>query len=140
MYFRKLNTFILDSSGVFGIHKYAHVLTLFSTCVWLDPSVGCNQDQCTTIWGRYSGGGNRVCCPTGMTQWGDGSACDDGVQARCKLFGNPALSLCSSVSERGASLCTTGASKGGCWVSSDHVYCYSRSSLPSVSMLHTHTH
>ena len=64
----------------------------------------CNQDQCMTIYGSYPGSGNSVCCPAGMEQWGDGSACRGGGQTTCKLFSNPNLPLCSSVSAHGTQL------------------------------------
>jgi hypothetical protein len=64
-----------------------------------------------TIYGSYPGSGNSVCCPAGMEQRGDGSACQGGGQTACKLFSNPNLPLCSSVSAHGTQLveCAAGS-------------------------------
>ena len=80
----------------------------------------CNQDQCMTIYGSYPGSGNSVCCPAGMEQRGDGSACQGGGQTACKLFSNPNLPLCSSASTHGTQLveCAAG-SCGSCFTAKD---------------------
>lgn len=67
----------------------------------------CNAKQCTTIRKGYPGTGNRVCCPKGQETYGDGSACQGGGKAKCKMYGNSdsGLEQCNTVTWEGVSRC-----------------------------------
>lgn len=111
-----------DGMTVMAIDDHGDTLLQF----YDTTSIGiiCDTGQCITIpnnthdnltlgngtgnLSRFSGVGNEVCCPSGQIQYGDGSACMGGSTPNCKMFGNPALPLCPTVSVDGASLCSNG--------------------------------
>jgi len=78
-------------------------------CIVVDEAFDeavCDPAQCTTIGESFPGGGNEVCCPTGQTKYGDGSACQGDGKPQCKLYGNPSKPLCSTVNADGSAQCS----------------------------------
>merc|ERR1719352_1064648 len=73
----------------------------------VEEPIECASGMCSTlpVDAPYSAAGNTLCCPAGMTAFGDGSACKGGGKSTCTLYGKPTLPLCASVTDQGESNC-----------------------------------